>query len=99
MMPKKSGFNLAHSNLTKLKKKPERDIEKHYTQQQFVAKLHQIRSQMEGGTEGFFYLGRPPYQGFQKRIVEFDVALKHTSPSPSLPGTDRGAILNALSCS
>jgi hypothetical protein len=45
----------AHSNnykdnaLTKLKKKSERDIEKHYTQQQFVTKLRRLADCIEQG--------------------------------------------------
>lgn len=35
--------------MTKLKKKPERDIEKHYTQQQFVAKLRRLADCIEKG--------------------------------------------------
>ncbi len=35
--------------MTKQKKKPERDIEKHYTQQQFVVKLRRLADCIEQG--------------------------------------------------
>jgi len=45
-------------------------------------KLHQIRSQMEGGTEEFSPLDASLAGLFKKGIIEFDDALKHATNPP-----------------